>query len=200
MRCLSKYRIGFFAVRYVLKILAVLVAGTAMGLFVTRLTLSLGGPARVSDGAWKTNLTAGSTKSTAFSRAFVAVHGLFALNRRETVYYTAATDSGGRRLDGHCRYEITGIQPDARWWSITAYGADGYLIPNPSNRYSVAKTDSAQLGAFTVLVGGAAGGHDWIPVGPGRFSLTLRLYNPGPSLILDPARAILPAVTRVSCP
>ena len=28
----------------------------------------------------------------------VAVHGLFALNRNETIYYTANTDSDGHRL------------------------------------------------------------------------------------------------------
>jgi hypothetical protein len=195
-----KSKNGFFVVRCVLKILAVLVVGTALGLFATWLTVFRGSPTRVNDGPWKTNLTAGSTRSTPFSRAFVAVHGLFALNRSETIYYTAATDNDGHRLDGHCLYKITGTQPDARWWSITAYGADSYLIPNPANRYSIAKTISAQQVSFTVQVGGRASGTNWIPVGPGRFSLTLRLYNPGPGFLLDPAHAILPAVIRVSCP
>ena len=183
------------------KFLVVLVVGTMLGVLTTWLTVFRGVPDRVSDGPWKTNLTAGSAQSNPYKRASVAIHGLFALNRSEAIYYSAATDSDGRVLDGHCRYEITGRDPDTRWWSITAYGADDYLIPNPAHRYSVSQTMITRdaSGAFAVQVGGAGGGNNWIPVGPRRFSLTLRLYNPGPSLLIDPAHAVLPALKRISC-
>jgi hypothetical protein len=184
------------------KILAVLACGTALGVLATWLTVFHGHPPRVSNGPWKTNLAAGSARSNAYSRAFVAAHGLFALNRTEAVYYTAALYRDGHALDGRCRYEIAGRDPDARWWSITAYGADEYLIPNPAHRYSVSKTEIARdaSGAFSVQIGGAGGGNNWIPAGSGRFSLTLRLYNPGPDILRDPAHAVLPALKRVSCP
>ena len=52
---------------------------------------------------------------------------------------TTAADA----LDGDCRYEIAGRDPDTRWWSVTAYGADDFLIPNSANRYSMAKTTVA---------------------------------------------------------
>jgi hypothetical protein len=156
---------------------------------------------RVKDGPWRTSLTTGSGESGPYRRAFVALHGLFALDRSETVYYTAGTDSDGRPLDGDCRYVISGRDPEARWWSITAYGADDYLIANPEHRYSVSKSSLVRGagGGFVVALGGAAAANNWIALAPGRFSLTLRLYNPGPSVLLHPGDAALPRVNRVAC-
>ena len=172
-----------------------------LGVLATWLTMRRGIPGGISNGPWKTNLTTGTAQSNPYYRASVAVHGLLALNPSEAIYYTANTDSDGHALDGHCLYEITGHDPDTRWWSITAYGADDYLIPNPAHRYSVSATDVARgaSGAFAVQVGGDSGGGNWIPVGSGRFSLSLRLYNPGPSVVRDPAHTALPALKQVSC-
>ena len=178
-----------------------LVVGTTIGIVATWLTVFHRTPGGVSNGPWNTNLTSGSAQSDPYQRAFVAIHGLFALNHTEAIYYTATADNHGHALDGHCRYEITGHDPDARWWSITAYGADDYLIPNRAHRYSVSETNIARdaSSGFAVQVGGDSGGGNWIPVGPGRFSLSLRLYNPGPSVVRDPAHTALPALKEVSC-
>ena len=40
---------------------------------------------------------------------------------------------------------------------------------------------------------------NWIPVAKAPFSLTLRLYNPGPRVTADPAHAALPKIEKVSC-
>jgi len=186
-----------------LKIAAVLVAGTVLGLFTTWFTLVHGNmPGGISDGPWKTNLAIGSAQSDAYTRASVALHGLLALNRSETIYFTATMDESGAALDGACRYAIEGRDPSARWWSITAYGADDYLIPNDANRYSVSATTIARSadGHYSVQVGGKSGGANWIALAPGSFSLTLRLYNPGPDVVLDPAHATLPSLKKVACP
>ncbi len=185
------------------KISVVVIAGVLFGLFATWVTVVHGDmPGGVSDGPWKTNLAIGSVQSDPYTRASVALHGLFALNRKETIYYTATSDDGGSALDGACRYEIAGRDPDTRWWSITAYGADDFLIPNPANRYSVAKTSVQRRadGSFTIEVGSAGKGTNWIPVQPGAFSLTLRLYNPGPTATIVPAQAALPTLKKVACP
>ena len=149
-----------------LKIAAVVVVGTLVGLFATWFSIFHHGmPGSVSDGPWRTSLSIGSAQSDPVTRASVAVHGLLALNRRETIYYTAETDQDGQTLDGRCRYAIAGRDPDTRWWSVTAYGADDYLIPNPANRYSVSMTtvSRAKDGTFAIAVGGADAGANWIP-------------------------------------
>ena len=70
----------------------------------------------------KTNLTAGSAQSNPYQRAFVAIHGLFALNQSEAIYYTATADNDGRRARRSiAAMRSAGRDPDARWWSITAY-------------------------------------------------------------------------------
>ncbi|HUO91460.1 MAG TPA: DUF1214 domain-containing protein [Rhizomicrobium sp.] len=186
----------------VVRIVVVAVTGIVLGLFATWITMR-GLPGAVSSGVWVTNLTTGSPASDPYTRARVALHGLFALNRNETIYYTATKDDGGERLDGKCRYELRGRDPNARWWSITAYGGDDFLIANPQNIYSVSATSvvRGKDGSFSVAVGGARGpGANWIPAGDGAFSLTLRLYNPGPEVALDPSQAALPSLKRIGCP
>lgn len=184
------------------RIFAVVIAGTLLGLLATWITVFRGSLLdRMADGPWQTNLAAGNPQSDPYTRAATALHGLFALNRNETIYYNAMRDSDGNRLDGACVYRIAGRDPDARWWSITAYGADDFLIPNLANRYSVSKTTVVRdaNGGFIINVGGSSGGQNRIPSGSGRFSLTLRLYKPGPDIALDPAHAALPTLKKVSC-
>jgi hypothetical protein len=186
-----------------LKIAAVLVAGTLVGPFATWLIVFRGDmPGGMSNGPWHTSLAIGNEQSDPYTRASVALHGLFALSRDETIYFTATRDADGNRLDGACRYEIAGHDPSARWWSITAYGSDDFLIANVENRYSVSQSSVSREpnGVFRVTVGGPDAGANWIPVGDGPFSLTLRLYNPGPDTLLDPAHAALPALRKISCP
>jgi len=191
------------AMKLVLKITAALVIGTVLGLFLTYFTVVRPLlPDRISDGPWSTNLSNGDAAGDPYTRARVALHGPLALNRSETIYYSANRDGDGDRLDGGCIYELSGRDPDARWWSITAYGPEGDLIPNPANRYSVSKTSVVHdaSGDFTIRVGGTPNGANWIALGSGHPSLNLRLYNPGPLVSLDPAHAALPAITKVTCP
>ncbi len=185
-----------------LKILAVLVVGTGLGLAATWFTVirgSMGG--EVADGPWHTSLAVGSAQGGAYLRAAVAVHGLLALNRSETIYYTATADSSGAALDGHCRYALAGRDPPTRWWSITAYGADDYLIDNPAGIYSASRNSIVRRsdGGFIVTVGKARAPGNWIPVGDGRFSLSLRLYNPAPEISADPAHVALPGIVKERC-
>jgi hypothetical protein len=185
------------------KIVAMLVVGTALGLFVTWLTIfHRTMPGGISDGPWKTNLLIGSSGGDMATRAAVAVHGLLALNRSETIYFTASQDSGGNALDGRCSYLVAGRDPPTRWWSITVYGADDYLIPNAANRYSISKTSVVRDagGAFTAPLGPDPHGANALPTGGRRFTLTLRLYNPAASVAADPARVALPSIRKVSCP
>ena len=186
----------------IFKWLAAIALGVALGLFVTWNALfrgaSMGGD--VADGPWRTSLLTGSNQSGMGLRAKVALHGLFALNSSETIYYTATADSSGRKLDGACRYRIDGRDPPTRWWSITAYGADDFLIPNAGNRYSVSMNSVTRdkTGAFSVHVSPRPS--DEIATAPGAFSLTLRLYNPAPQVAADPAHVALPTISRESCP
>src|SRR5258706_4529085 len=106
----------------VLRAVLTLVIGAALGLFATWITVVRGAfDSEISDGPWHTILATGSAQNGPYARARVAVHGLLALNRAETVYYTATTDSDGARLTGACIYHVVCHDPAARWCSVTAY-------------------------------------------------------------------------------
>lgn len=157
----------------------------------------------VASGPWRTSPDVGSTAADPSLRAVVALTGLLALNRSETIYYTATTDDDGTPLRSECRYRIEGTDPAARWWSITAYASDSYLIPNPQHAYSVdrSRVQRGADGRFTIGVGGAPAAANWIAAGePGeRISLTLRLYQPEPHVAADLAGTPLPSIRLEGC-
>ncbi len=162
-----------------------------------------GGTGSVTNGAWQTNAHIGSSTADPYLRAGVAMAGLLALNRTETIYYTATTDDAGAPLRSGCRYRVVGRDPPARWWSITAYGTDHYLVPNARHAYSVDRTRVQRdaEGAFAIVVGGAPRDANWIATAPPgeTFSLTLRLYGPDGRVADDLAGTVLPRIEREDC-
>lgn len=179
--------------------------GAGSAWLVVRSQLDRGG---VSVGAWRTSTLAGSTHADLYTRAVVAVGALLALNREETVYYVATTDSDGRPLRSRCRYRISGPAPDARWWSVTAYAEDFFLFPVDSKRYSVNGSTAAldAQGRYTLVsaprqpANDVPGGAEqpWLPT-PGDRGLmfTLRVYNPTPALAAAPALLEPPRIERL---
>lgn len=186
----------------VLKFLGCIALGAALGLGATWAAMTQGGLwNEVENGPWRTSLAIGNAASDPYTRAYVAIHGLLALNRSETVYYFADRDEAGAALDGRCRYRVAGTDPDARWWSVTAYAGDNFLIPNDARRYSISKNSALRGadGSFVIEVANTAAPANWIPVARAPFSLTLRLYNPGASVLEDPAATKLPRIVKGPC-
>ena len=66
-----------------------MIAGIAAGLALTWASVFLAHFGTVRNGPWATSLAVGSAQSGPYLRAYVAVHGLLALNRGETIYYNA---------------------------------------------------------------------------------------------------------------
>ncbi len=180
-------------------------AGTAMVLIAAILGLGSawwvvrqGGLDAVRNGAWTTNLAVGSAAADPLTRARVALFGLFALNRSETVYFDAMRDESGEALRAACVYKISGGSLPARWWSITAYAPDQFLIANPAGRYSfnMKSVEPDESGAFSFVAAGQEQAGHWLPTGQDRFLLTLRLYNPAPEVVAHPERLTLPKIER----
>jgi len=152
-------------------------------------------------GAWRTNLQAGSQDAGMYTRATVAVNALLALSRGETMYFVATRDDAGHALRSQCSYRVTGVPPQARWWSITAYAEDLFLFDAANGHYSL-NGSTAQLdaaGAFSLSTGPTEQpGMYWLPT-PGNRALilTLRLYNPAPALQAAPQTLVAPAVQKI---
>lgn len=189
--------------RFVLKLLAALIAAVVLGLGSAYLAIQGAMPAEaiVKNGPWTANLAAGGTNADNYTRTAVALAGLLALNKEETIYYGANGDSDGNPFDPNCAYRIEGKDPDARWWSITAYAKDHFLIDHPSKRYAVSKTNVVRTadGAFVIRASLQEEAQNWIATSKDGFQLTLRLYNPGQTVRDDPASVALPAIVKEAC-
>lgn len=171
-----------------------ILAGAAVAFFWFRQPSA---DASIAVGAWRANLDAGSQSAGLFSRARIAANGLLALNRSETIYFVAAQDDAGHTLSGTCQYDIVGAAPAARWWSITLYGEDLFLVANPANRFSFNQANVTLDGdkAFHIVVAARQQDGDWLPAPPtANFLLVLRLYNPDPALAAQPQSLKAPTI------
>jgi len=198
---------------------AVLLLGLGSAYYAVRSGLSGG---EIANGPWRSSRVTGSTDADLYTRARVAVGALLALAPSETIYFNADTDADGQPLEARCDYRVDGEELPARWWSITAYGADHFLIPNDAGRYSFSQTTLAREpgGPWTLEVStepGRTGASrpvprsgaqpsealNWLPSGEsaasGPFALTLRLYNPAPEVVEQPGTVALPRIARLGC-
>ena len=165
----------------------------------------------VTNGNWSTIVSTGSKDASVLQKATIAVGGLLASTRENSVYYRLF-EVGGEPLRRNCRYRISGGNYDANWWSITAYGWDNYLMPNVEKRYSFNNENIVRDadGRWEIIVDSRKQPGNWLPVGPSGapawrnffeydFDLLLRLYTPGRAYLDNPQSADLPTVTRESC-
>jgi hypothetical protein len=104
-------------------------------------------------------------------------------------------DVTGKPLTGRHRYTIRfargQLPPANAFWSVTAYGKDRYLVPNPIDRYAIGDRTKGlrrgRDGSLTIYVqhsrpsGSAAA--NWLPVPSGSFRLAMRIYEPRRSVL-----------------
>ena len=187
-------------VKILIAILIALVLGTAIGVGSAVYAYdAVTGARSISNGPWQTNLAFGSVQAGPYVRTATAVHGLLALNESETIYYSAYTDDNRQPLSSEFDYRIEGKTPDARWWSITIYGSDDFLIANQMNRYSCNANNVTcdSSGKFTVYISKTQKPGSWVPLGDQKkFFVTLRLYNPGQTIRNSPGAVELPRIIR----
>jgi hypothetical protein len=163
------------------------------------------------NGDWMTSGAIGSQDAGVMLKAAVAIGGLLGSTQENSMYYRLSTVAG-EPLRLSCRYRIEGKDYDADWWSITAYGWDNYLIPNPQKRYSFNNENLVRNadGSWAITVAATEQAGNWLPVGPSGapdwrklgdydFDLLLRLYTPGDAYLETPQSAELPTVTREAC-
>jgi hypothetical protein len=152
------------------------------------------------NGPWSTSLTFGSKTTGVYEKAIVATIGLFALNKTETVYYSAFTDSKGETLNSKYSYRIEGENIDTRWWSLTVYGEDSFLIPNKYKLYSYSMNNIKREsdGRYIIYLSKKQQKENWLPSGDNEqnLSLTLRLYNPSPAVYENLETIRLPRIIK----
>jgi hypothetical protein len=189
--------------RQILAWAAAIIAGIALGAASAWATLEMGRNGFSERyGAWTHSRAAGSTAAGPYTRAIIAKEGLLALSAREALYFNLAEDQDGRPLSESCIYELSGRAPAARWWSVTIYADDGFLVQNSDHAHSI---DASHVrpgpgGVWRARIAPVRGDTTyWLSSRAARqgFALTLRVYNPQRDF--HASAETLPTLHRLSC-
>lgn len=141
------------------------------------------------------------------TRAVVAMVGLGANLPADAMYPSASVDSEDRALHGDHRYRLHfapgALPPVNAFWSVTAYGADDFLIGNRLHRYALGDRDQLVFNPdrsldLWVQADAPPGAQqpNWLPVKAGApFLLSTRLYWPKAAAL--EGRWGMPAVERL---
>lgn len=165
----------------ILKLLATLIAGTALGLATTYYVMGHGiNFDAVKAGAWVRWPKNGSADIDPYAHAMLARSGQMPLGTGEGLSFSARTDSKGQRLASNCNYVVKGPVPPARYWTLSLYTPQGALVDNPAKRFGFTSSEilRASDGSFQIAVSRQAHPGNWLPIGSDRgFTLVLRLYD-----------------------
>ena len=189
-----------------IRLLAVFVLGAACAVAAALLPMKAGLGLKigsVSNGPWNYSNWTGSTRANPWIRAWVALHGTWALGPEEALYTEASADSSGAPLRTSCKYRVRGNPVDARWWSLTLY-KDNHLVENSENRYSWSASTLEFMpdGSWEIVLAREAVEGNWLPMGQGEgdLSLILRFYNPSQALMASGLGGVqLPRIEREHC-
>jgi hypothetical protein len=155
---------------------------------------------------WRIETSAIGVYGTSYlRRAVIAMTGLGVNLPEDAAYPSTAVDKDGKPLDGAHRYVIRfakgELPPVEAFWSITAYDPDGYVVANAINRFAIGDRDALKTnadGSLAIFLSADSPGDDaaanWLPVPPGPFNITMRLYAPRESVLLG--RWLPPPVGR----
>lgn len=157
--------------------------------------------ATIRNGAWNANRKMEMGRDRLLT-ARIATAATFALDPSEAVYMVAEGDTERRKFDAAYDYIIEGDSRwlNARYWSITMYAPDFFLVPNEAQRFSfnVMNTTFDEQGGFRIHISSKKQEGDWLPsVSNGHFYLLLRLYHPEPAFFGHLNEVPLPTITRV---
>ncbi|WP_275789645.1 DUF1214 domain-containing protein [Pararhizobium gei] len=175
-------------------------AGIASAVYALRATVGFGA---IALGPWVAFPDAQTEKTDPYAKAHRARAGKLLLGGAEGLQFTAAQDSNGARLSADCSYDITGVTPPARFWTLYATDAGdrplktGPALPGALNARTVLRQPDSSL---VIHVSPVAQPGNWLAVqrvGPFKLVLTL-LDTPtaGSSGVID---LTMPKIVRTGC-
>ncbi len=182
----------------------------ALGRWIANLKVAQALQQKGNDGTWSSPpLNLGQYGTDYNLRAAVAMVGLGANLPEDALYPNTRLDHEGQALTGQHRYklhfEAHQLPPVKAFWSITAYGADEFLIANEIKRFALGDRDkliynadgSLDIWIQAARPADAAQASNWLPVKANApFLLNARLYWPQPEALQGKWK--MPAVQRLN--
>ena len=141
------------------------------------------------ENGWMLIRNVGSYGTDYHKRALIAYAGLGANLDADTLYPTTFLDRNGQKLDGKNNYTIHFAKEEIPkvkgFWSLTVYGADGFLVANSMNRFSLGDRDKLTYnkdGSLDIYLQNTSPGKNlesnWLPTPQGNFNVAARFYWP----------------------
>jgi hypothetical protein len=181
-----------------------LAIAAAIGLGATWIALTRGTAyGGVTIGAWTAWPKNGTSGIDPYARAMVARTGELPVGSGDGVAFYARTDSAGEGLDGRCDVLVSGITPQARFWTLTLYDPEGRLVANSVRRQGFTSQEIIRKadGSFDVIVGPRVRPGNWLPTGGvEKYQLVLRLYDtPIGMATRTGSEAPMPSIRKGAC-
>jgi hypothetical protein len=191
-------------VRFLIGSLFTLALAAAIGLGTTWMAVTKGTAyGGVTLGAWTAWPKVGTPGIDPYARAMIARSGELPVGSGDGVAFYARADDAGRTLDGRCDVMLSGITPQARYWTITLYDPEGRLIANSVQRHGFTSQEIIRQadGTFEITAAPRARPGNWLPTGAvERYVLVLRLYDTPIGVATRTGRdAPMPAITQRGC-
>jgi hypothetical protein len=192
--------------RLILGALLAFVVAAVIGLGSTWLALTRGVAfGAMTLGAWTAQPKSGTSEIDPYARAAIARTGELPVGLGDGVAFIATTDDAGNPLDGRCDVLVSGITPQARYFTLALYGRDGRLVANSLDRHGFTSQEIIRKsdGSFEVTVAPRARSGNWLPTGGvERYVLVLRFYDTPVGIATRAEReAPMPAIkARRRCP
>lgn len=194
-----------FARKYLLYFIIILIIAAIETVIAVKIYPKI---AFVKNDIWTILPSPGDPDRSIYTRAAVAAAGTFASKKPEQAYYQTEIDIEDQPLNGNCLYRLSGEDIESRWWSITAYANDGFLIENTEKLYSYnSETINYNAnGGFEIYFLGDndfisdVSNENWLRVNQDEnFNVSLRIYYPGEEFFSNLRRVNLPIVEKVKC-
>lgn len=194
-----------FARKYLLYFIIILIIAAIETVIAVKIYPKI---AFVKNDIWTILPSPGDPDRSIYTRAAVAVAGTFASKKPEQAYYQTEIDIEDQPLNGNCLYRLSGEDIESRWWSITAYANDGFLIENTEKLYSYnSETINYNAnGGFEIYFLGDndfisdVSNENWLRVNQDEnFNVSLRIYYPGEEFFSNLRRVNLPIIEKVKC-
>ena len=162
---------------------------------------------------WNYFLDYGLESQNIWQRSYVSLLGLLPSASPEVIYLPASVDDNGDGLIGDCDYTLSGVVPNARYWSFAIYGNDNYYLQDPNNLISdptyedlfAQVTNGYELSTnvgekYEIKIGNNLVSKDGTLSHFGNdFNLILRIYGPDLSYYEDPSSIPVAKISKNGC-
>ena len=167
--------------RLLLGLLLAFAIAAIVGLGTTLLALQEGTPfGAFSVGAWSAFPRTGTSEIDPYARALIARSGELPMGAGDGVAFIASKDDDGKNLDGRCDVVVSGVTPQARFWTLTLYDPEGKLVGNSLGRHGFSSHEVVRNseGAIDISIAPRARAGNWLPTGGvERYILVFRFYD-----------------------